>query len=69
MRFDLEQDVKQKYILLVNVYTYVIILIKKSLAEVVKITKGYSGADMRNLCSEAALIPIRSCTNIKAMSM
>lgn len=35
----------------------------------VKITKGYSGADMRNLCGEASLIPIRSCTNIKAMSM
>lgn len=37
--------------------------------EVIRATKGYSGADMRNLCAEASLVPIRSCTNIMSMSM
>jgi len=37
---------------------------------IVSATKGYSGADMKNLCSEASLIPIRLCrgTNISNMS-
>jgi len=32
------------------------------------LTKGYSGADMRNLCAEASLIPIRSITDITQIS-
>ncbi|EAR92505.2 AAA family ATPase (macronuclear) [Tetrahymena thermophila SB210] len=36
----------------------------QDILEVVQATKGFSGADMTNLCKEAALIPIRQCTDI-----
>lgn len=31
--------------------------------EIVKMTKGYSGADLKSLCTEAAMVPLRSITN------
>ncbi|CCI40646.1 unnamed protein product [Albugo candida] len=37
---------------------------KKTLAEK---TKGYSGADVRSLCTEASMGPIRSCTDIRTV--
>ncbi|CAJ0584896.1 unnamed protein product, partial [Mesorhabditis spiculigera] len=35
----------------------------KDLDEIAGMTKGYSGADMRNLCSEAAMGPVRDIVN------
>lgn len=35
---------------------------------IVELTKGYSGADMRMLCAEASMVPIRSISDIKAIS-
>ena len=32
--------------------------------ELVEITKGYSGADLKNLSTEAAMVPLRSITDI-----
>ena len=37
---------------------------EKDISEIVDITKGYSGADLQSLCTEASLIPIRSITDI-----
>mmetsp|Transcript_18968 Transcript_18968/g.16356 ORF Transcript_18968/g.16356 Transcript_18968/m.16356 type:complete len:85 (-) Transcript_18968:51-305(-) len=41
---------------------------EEDITEIVAKTKGYSGADMRNLCAEASLIPIRTITDITAVS-
>jgi SpoVK/Ycf46/Vps4 family AAA+-type ATPase len=40
------------------------ILSQKDIDELVKMTKGYSGADLKNLSVEAAMIPLRSITDI-----
>jgi SpoVK/Ycf46/Vps4 family AAA+-type ATPase len=32
--------------------------------ELVKLSKGYSGADLKSLSQEAAMIPLRSITDI-----
>lgn len=36
------------------------ILTHENIQEIAKLSDGYSGADMKNLCSEASLGPIRS---------
>ena len=33
--------------------------------ELIKLTKGYSGADLKSLCAEAAMIPLRSIEDIE----
>jgi SpoVK/Ycf46/Vps4 family AAA+-type ATPase len=33
--------------------------------QLVKLTKGYSGADLKSLCAEAAMIPLRSIVDIE----
>ncbi|EYC08108.1 hypothetical protein Y032_0067g123 [Ancylostoma ceylanicum] len=37
--------------------------------EVAKLTEGYSGADMRQLCAEAAMGPIRDIDNCSSMDI
>ncbi|EGR27561.1 hypothetical protein IMG5_194240 [Ichthyophthirius multifiliis] len=39
------------------------------LNEIIDVTKGYSGADMRNLCAEASMMPIRTCMDIQKLSI
>lgn len=39
----------------------VIALNQTDIDQLVQLTKGYSGADMKNLCAEASMMPIRSC--------
>jgi len=34
----------------------------------VDLTKGYSGADMRGLCAEAAMVPLRNINDISEIS-
>ena len=36
----------------------------KNIEELVALTKGYSGADLKGLSAEAAMIPLRSITDI-----
>lgn len=45
------------------------VLDAQSIDELVKLTKGYSGADLKNLSVEAAMIPLRSITNIATVDM
>ena len=40
------------------------ILSQPDIDELVKVTRGYSGADLKNLSVEAAMIPLRSITDI-----
>ena len=40
----------------------------KDVDELVKLTQGYSGADLKNLCGEAALIPIRQIDDIASIN-
>lgn len=40
------------------------ILTESDIDDLIKITKGYSGADLKNLSVEAAMIPLRSITDI-----
>lgn len=40
---------------------------ESEIEEIVQETKGYSGADLRNLCAEAALNPIREAMDIKRL--
>lgn len=35
-------------------------LTRENIDEIAKLTEGYSGADVKNLCQEASLGPIRS---------
>ncbi len=51
-----------KYLLEENVYYYLFIF--KDIDNLVKLTKGYSGADLRNLFAEASYIPLRCYTDI-----
>ena len=39
-------------------------LSKGDIQELVLATRGYSGADLKSLCAEAAMYPIRHCTDI-----
>ena len=40
------------------------ILSQSDIEELVKVSKGYSGADLKNLSVEAAMVPIRSIPDI-----
>jgi SpoVK/Ycf46/Vps4 family AAA+-type ATPase len=43
-------------------------LTEENKQDIAKKTKGYSGADVRALCTEAAMGPIRSCADIRTMN-
>ena len=41
---------------------------EKSIDELVSMTKGYSGSDLKGLCTEAAMVPLRQITDIANIS-
>lgn len=42
---------------------------EKDIEELVKMTKGFSGADLKNLSVEAAMIPLRSLVDIASVDV
>ena len=42
---------------------------EKAIDELVTLTQGYSGADLKSLCAEAAMIPLRSIEDIEKVDI